>query len=249
MPAKVKILVEGYTNADSIVVTGEEKTCPTISLVRDGDLVMVVDPGVLESQQILVDALAKEGLRADDVNMVCITHSHIDHYRNIGMFPNAKTLEYFGVWDKNTSKEWQEQFTVNIQILKTPGHDYTGITLFVKTDDGVVAVCGDVFWKENFPEEDQYALDLKKLAESRNLVLEKADWIVPGHAGIYKAKKSQISKEKKSVAKEIKFLGACRRCHRPFKKAEDRCECRPSLCYHCCECDMDCGLCNCKHKR
>lgn len=48
---------------------------------------------------------------------------------------------------------------------------------------------------------------------------------------------------------EYKFLGVCSKCKRPFSKEEDKCECRPYFCYHCCECDMDCGLCNCKHKR
>ena len=62
---------------------------------------MVVDPGILKSQQELVNALAKENLTVEDVNFVFITHSHIDHYRNIGMFPKAKTLEYFGIWDED----------------------------------------------------------------------------------------------------------------------------------------------------
>lgn len=187
MLAEVKILVEGYTNANSIANgDGEEKTCPTISLVRDGDIIMVVDPGVLESQQILIAELKKEGIEIDDVNIVCITHSHIDHYRNIGMFPKAKTLEYFGLWDKNTVEDWQKQFTENIKILKTPGHDYTSITLLVRTINGVVAICGDVFWKENYPKKDIYASDLKKLKKSRELVLKMADHIVPGHGKIYK---------------------------------------------------------------
>ena len=60
MPAEVKILVQGLTNADSVAETGAEHTQPTISLVRDGDLIMVTDPGVLESQQVLIDALEKE---------------------------------------------------------------------------------------------------------------------------------------------------------------------------------------------
>ena len=53
---EVKILVEGYTNADN----GEssvEKTCPTITLIKDTNINMIVDPGVLESQQILIDKL------------------------------------------------------------------------------------------------------------------------------------------------------------------------------------------------
>src|SRR3990167_6569736 len=127
MPAEVKILVEGYTNADSVAETGSEKTCSTVTLIKDNGFVIVVDPGVLENQQVLVDALKKEGLTVKSVNIVCITHSHIDHYRNIGMFPEAKTLEYYGLWDKNTAQDWPEQFSEDIKIIKTPGHSLDGL--------------------------------------------------------------------------------------------------------------------------
>lgn len=186
--AEVKILIEGYTTADT-TESGEEKTCPTVSLVKDKDIVMVIDPGVLEDQKMLVDELKTEGLSIDDVNFVCITHSHIDHYRNIGMFPRAKILEYWGLWDKNTAEDWKEQFTENIRIVKTPGHSYDSITLFVETDKGIIAVCGDVFWKENFPEDDPYASDKEKLQESRKKILEMADWIIPGHGKMFKVQK------------------------------------------------------------
>ncbi|MBU4500989.1 MAG: MBL fold metallo-hydrolase, partial [Nanoarchaeota archaeon] len=160
--AEVKVLIPGYTTEDSADQEGEEKTCATITLVRDKDIVMVVDPGVLENQQMLIDALKKERLNINDITIVCLTHSHIDHYRNIGMFPEAKTLEFYGLWDKNTVDDWEEQFTEDIKIIKTPGHDKTSITLLVKTDKGIVAICGDVFWKENFPKDDPYASDKEK---------------------------------------------------------------------------------------
>ncbi|HQK63575.1 MAG TPA: MBL fold metallo-hydrolase [Candidatus Staskawiczbacteria bacterium] len=185
--AEVKILVKGYTSADS--GPGEEKTCSTISLVKSGNIIMVCDPGVLADQKILVDALKKEGLNISDINYVFITHSHIDHYRNIGMFANAKTLEYFGIWNGNICENWHENFTDDIKIIKTPGHNYDALTLLVNTKDGVVAICGDVFWKENEPEKDPYASDLNRLSESRKKILQMADWIVPGHADIYKVKK------------------------------------------------------------
>jgi glyoxylase-like metal-dependent hydrolase (beta-lactamase superfamily II) len=180
---KVKILVKGY------VSEGEENSCSTITLIQDKDINMVVDPGTLKDRQILIDALKKEGLGIDDINYVCITHSHMDHYRNIGMFPNAKALDYFGVWDKDTVDDWDSNFTENIEIIKTPGHDRTGITLLVKTDKGIIAVVGDVFWKENYPEHDKYASDIETLKKSRELVLERADFIVPGHGDIYEVKK------------------------------------------------------------
>jgi len=105
------------------------------------------------------------------------------------MFPDAKTLEYWGIWYENKVEDWKEQFTKNIRIIKTPGHNYDGITLLVKTEKGIVAICGDVFWKENFPEDDPYASDKDKLKESRKKILEIADYIIPGHGKMFKVKK------------------------------------------------------------
>jgi glyoxylase-like metal-dependent hydrolase (beta-lactamase superfamily II) len=255
MAATVKILVEGRTNADSVAEAGEEKTQPTITLVRDGKLVIVVDPGILESQQVLIDALAKEKLTVEDVDVVCITHSHLDHYRNVGIFPKSKVLEFFGLWDKNTVEDWPEQFSTNIQILKTPGDDYTGITLFVTTDEGVVAICGDVFWKENYPQDpkdDAYASEPEKLEKSRELILRMADWIIPGHAGMYKAEKIQPGIFENLIAKlkpkSEKPAPICKNC-KTVMKPQDKCPCRSQLCFRCCECGIDCDNCSCSHKR
>ncbi len=187
--AEVKVLIKGYTNADSLKERGIEKTCATISLVKDKDITLVVDPGVLESQDLLVEALKKEGLAVEDIDIVCITHSHIDHYRNIGMFPSAKTLEFYGLWDKNSVEDWKEDFSEDIKIIKTPGHDKTSITLFIKTHKGIIAICGDVFWKENYPLLDNYADEPLKLKESRKRIIELADYIIPGHDSMYKIKK------------------------------------------------------------
>ncbi|MBW1839488.1 MAG: MBL fold metallo-hydrolase [Deltaproteobacteria bacterium] len=184
--AEVKILVEGYTSADN---PDDEKTCPTMTLVRDGDIVIIVDPGIMENQSILINALKKEGLKPEDVNNVFLTHSHIDHYRNTGMFPNAKVIEFYGVWDRDTVDDRENQPTKDIQIIETPGHNYTSLTLLVNTEKGKIAICGDVFWKKNYPEKDDYADDPEKLKESRKMVLELADYIIPGHAGMYSVKK------------------------------------------------------------
>jgi len=253
MKAQVKILIEGCTNADSVVATGEERTRPTITLVKDNDIIMVVDPGTLESQQLLVDALRKENLTVGDIDVVCITHSHIDHYRNIGMFPKAKTLEFYGLWDKESVESWSENFSASIKIIHTPGHDNTGITLLVDTNEGVVAICGDVFWKENHPEkpqDDAYALDPQKLQDSRDSILKMADWVIPGHGKMYKtgrtAEKTADTNIGVPMKKEPRANGKCRKCGNLLGK--DRCVCRPRLCFRCCECGMDCDLCGCSHK-
>lgn len=246
MPAKVNVLVPGYLSAEH-----QGNVSATISLVQDGTTVMVVDPGFLEGEQLLPDALQKHGLSVYDVTVVCITHSHIDHYKNVGMFPKAKILDHVGVWSqKGSMEDWQTHFSENIQIIKTPGHDHTGISLFVKTDDGVVAICGDVFWKENYPEVDPYADDLKGLEQSRKLVLDMSHWIIPGHGQMYKNQNGHKLLRVK-MAKPVKstILGRCKKCRRSFIKNKDKCICQEWLCYNCCECEDDCAVCNCLYKR
>ncbi|MFA6376617.1 MAG: MBL fold metallo-hydrolase [Candidatus Paceibacterota bacterium] len=180
--AKIKILIEGYTTADSGT---EEKSCATITLIQSNKLNIVVDPGVLESQKMIIDALSNEGLNIGDINFVFLTHSHIDHYRNIGMFPEAKTLEFWGIWNKNKVIDWATDFNEEIKIIKTPGHSLDGLTFLVKAEQGLVAVCGDVFWKENSPENDPYAVNMDQLKEIREKVLSMADWIIPGHGPMF----------------------------------------------------------------
>jgi glyoxylase-like metal-dependent hydrolase (beta-lactamase superfamily II) len=61
----------------------------------------------------------------------------------------------------------------------------------VKTDQGKIAICGDVFWKKDYPktpEDDPYADDRKTLKKTRKKVLEMADYIIPGHGRIFRVK-------------------------------------------------------------
>jgi len=182
--AEIKVLIEGYTSSET-----KGHSCSTVVLVRDKGINMVVDPGTLPRQEILVKKLEEEGLNVNDINVVFITHSHMDHYKNIGMFPKAKALDYWGWWEGDVWKECSGKVTDSIRIIKTPGHNYDGVTLLVKTDKGTVAICGDVIWKENQPEKDKYATDMEALKESRKKVRELADWIVPGHGKMFRVEK------------------------------------------------------------
>jgi glyoxylase-like metal-dependent hydrolase (beta-lactamase superfamily II) len=149
--AEVKILIEGWTNADSLKAGEEENDACTTSLIKDGNIVAVVDPGIADDRKVFEDALEKEGLRLSDVTHVFLTHSHIDHYRNVGIFPaKLPVVEYWGIWTGSKVSDWEANFSNNIRIIKTPGHNRDGLTFLVKTEKGTVAICGDVFWKKDF---------------------------------------------------------------------------------------------------
>ncbi len=179
----IKILIEGYTSGD----TGG-RSCSTVVLVRDGKINMIIDPGTLSKQDILVRELKKEGLSVDDINIVGLTHAHTDHNRNVGMFKKAKVIDYWGWWEGDVWNKSDGKVSNNIKILKTPGHSDDSITFMIKTYKGLVAICGDVFWKKDYPKKDPYVTNSLKLKKSRELILKKADYIIPGHGKIFLTK-------------------------------------------------------------
>ena len=183
--AEVKVLIKGFTYADCKESGINLGTRATISLIRDGDIIMVADPGVLNNQSEMIEALAKENLKVNDITHVFISHSHLDHYRNIGMFPSAITVEYWGLWHELKMDDRPAKLSENIEIIETPGHNYDGLTMIVSTAKRKIAIVGDLWWSERGPANDPYASDIEKLKSSREKVLALADFIIPGHGDIF----------------------------------------------------------------
>ncbi len=182
--AEVKILFNGYLSED----TGGH-TCSTITLVRDGDHNIIVDPGTLPDLGMMEKILKEEKLTPDDIDIVYLTHSHVDHFRGIGVFPKAKVLDYWGWWHSDTLTPYKDPVTLNIEMIKTPGHSTDGTTLVVKTGQGTIAICGDVFWKDAMMVKDPLAVDQEQLNASRRKVLEIADFVIPGHGPMFEVRK------------------------------------------------------------
>lgn len=182
MKPNVTILVPGYASTKS-----GGHSCSTITLVQFDGQNMIVDPGSVPSPQVIVKALKDHDLTLEDINIVFVTHAHPDHYRSVSLFPKARQLDWWGWWNGDLYEEFDGQLYADIKIINTPGHSYDSVTLLVKTEQGLIAICGDVFWKENFPKKDPFASDLDQLKKSRVKVLKIADYIIPGHGEIYQS--------------------------------------------------------------
>jgi len=195
--AKVKILIKGYAREKN----GEEFASSTTTLIQDNNLNIIVDPGM--NREALLSGLAKGNLKTEDINFVIVTHTHLDHSLLAGIFENAKILDNSNVYSFDGKIAGHEGKIPNtdIEIIKTPGHDQFHCSVLVKTEDlGKVIIAGDVFWwadeeeqktdKQSLLEhEDPYVKDEKALKESRERILNLADYIIPGHGEMFKIKK------------------------------------------------------------
>src|SRR3954469_18147026 len=86
---EVDILVHGYPGK---AVCHGGLGWSTIALLRGNGRVALVDVGSFAQRQLVVDGLARHGLKPDHVTDVLLTHSHWDHSVNWVMFPKARVV-------------------------------------------------------------------------------------------------------------------------------------------------------------
>ena len=193
--AEVKILVEGYAREEEDVLFAS----PNTVLVRDSGKNILVDPGA--NKELLLKALEKENLETDDIDIIFITHYHLDHLLNIRLFPNHDIYDGDTIFSGDKEINFSEKIPeTNVKIIETPGHAPEHTALLVETDEGNVVIAGDVFWWMNKWEQktdkesllslkDPFVKNEDELRESRQKLLELADWIIPGHGKMFKVEK------------------------------------------------------------
>jgi glyoxylase-like metal-dependent hydrolase (beta-lactamase superfamily II) len=186
---EVKVLVEGYAKR----IKNGWVASSTAILVRSSGKTIIVDPGC--SRQRLMAALKREKMETGDVDFVLITHSHVDHTMLAGIFENAKVLDCEEIFDGDVQVSHRGTIpSTGLEIIKTPGHTDDHCSLLAKTEKGVCAIAGDVFWWEEGEEQSidigkldaAHPSDMKKLAKNRKMLLERTDWIIPGHGKPFK---------------------------------------------------------------
>lgn len=179
MTATMDVLTAGYVG---------DRVASTVVLVRDGDAVAVVDPGMVASRERILAPLRELGVTPESVTDVVFSHHHPDHTLNAALFPEARYHDFWAVYRDDVwttrllSKEpdgWA--LSPSIRLLYTPGHSNEDLSTIVDTHDGLV-VCTHAWWTQQGPAADPYAPSPAALAESRALLLRLGPaLIVPGH--------------------------------------------------------------------
>ena len=181
-------LPEGRTASVDVILDGSltstggyvQSTC---TLVRDGDRVIVVDPGMSSGAAAILEPLARLGVRPEDVTEVVLSHHHPDHTMYAGLFPNAAVHDHWAIY---RGRDWEDSecdgrvLAPSVQLARTPGHTAEDLALIAGTPDGIVVTTHSWFNADS-PVDDEGPEDPEQLRESRRRILEVADRIVPGH--------------------------------------------------------------------
>jgi len=176
--AEAHVLSDGYLGDD-------DRVGSTVGFIRDGDVLVVVDPGLVPSPAAILDPLSALGVAAEDVTDVVLSHHHPDHTLKAALFPRARVHDH---WAWYLDDRWvgrpAEGFVLapGVRLTETPGHTPQDISTLVETDDGLV-VFTHLWWTSEYPDEDPYATDAAELHRHRERILAMPDLvrIVPGH--------------------------------------------------------------------
>jgi len=182
--ARLDVLVEGYARRPNVA--------GTVSLIRDLDRVIVVDPGMVADRELILGRLRDLGVRPEDVTDVVVSHHHLDHTVNVALFPVVPVHDFQSVIEGDTfTRRAAEgfQLTPSIRLLATPGHTPQDVTTLVGTPDEVAALT-HLWWTEEGPADDPYCLDREQLREQRERVLDLATLVVCAHGPAFRPSSS-----------------------------------------------------------
>ena len=197
---EIKVLVEGdHTMLDD----GKMKIGSTVTLIKT-DKNIIVDTGSFLDKNKLIEALKKEGLTPTDINIVILTHLHLDHTVNTYLFDKANIFYKLRGGDFAGLMGFPKEGKINrfelvdgvelakdVSILSTPGHSEDCLSVVVNTSEGKIVMAGDAIDSKEFANLSiQPALywNLEEFNKSRKKILEIADYVIPGHGGMFKVK-------------------------------------------------------------
>ncbi|XP_077513954.1 metallo-beta-lactamase domain-containing protein 1-like isoform X1 [Amblyomma americanum] len=197
MDYDINVIKEGYSllskDGRTMVANG------TSTLVRGPGFNIIVDTLSAWDRDFLVESLTKLGVSCDEINYVVCTHGHSDHIGNLNLFQRAThiigtTVSSGDVYQLCTFENNEPyRIATDVQIIPTPGHTLTDVSVVVKTAKlGTVAITGDLFEKEEDIENPKLwketggSEDPQQQCKSRQMILDVADYIIPGHGPMFK---------------------------------------------------------------
>jgi glyoxylase-like metal-dependent hydrolase (beta-lactamase superfamily II) len=193
--AEFHLLFSGYVHPITASPLGRVtggRFASTVSFVREGEVHVIIDPGIVPDPKSILESLAALGESPTSITDVIFSHHHPDHTLNAALFPQARFHDHWAIYQGDGFQfHPAEGYAVSpsIRLIESPGHSLQDITTLVGTPAGVVAFT-HLWWSAREPAEDPLASDVAALHQNRERVLRVATLIVPGHGAPFRPDES-----------------------------------------------------------
>jgi glyoxylase-like metal-dependent hydrolase (beta-lactamase superfamily II) len=179
----------------------------------------MTDENVKLNRKLLVRDLKAIGLKPSDIDIVFITHWHIDHFGNFKLFKDSTIMTSEAavgkVKLKVTGAKDGEQIADGVTVVHTPGHTADHASIVFRTDrlrksvqgstggrivgigEVTVAAAGDAILTPSFYMGEQVWSQNRDFAgeekakESVQKLVSQADYIIPGHGDMFRNVRKQ----------------------------------------------------------
>jgi glyoxylase-like metal-dependent hydrolase (beta-lactamase superfamily II) len=110
--AEVHILFNGYAkDGDTPTVS---QVASTVGFVRDGDVRVIIDPGMVPDPSAILEPLAALGESPANITDVVFSHHHPDHTLNAALFPNARFHDHWAIYKGDT---WDSRDAEGLELV------------------------------------------------------------------------------------------------------------------------------------
>lgn len=168
-----------------------ERVASSVVLVRDGDALIVADPGMVARRSLILEPLAALGVAPEAVTHVFLSHHHPDHTMNVALFPRAEVVDF---WARYRDDQWLDHegdgyaLSPRTRLWLTPGHSAEDASLLIEADDAVYALT-HLWWRaDRTPETDPLGVDQAAIERGRARILAAADVVIPGHGPAFRVR-------------------------------------------------------------
>jgi glyoxylase-like metal-dependent hydrolase (beta-lactamase superfamily II) len=191
--ADISVLAEGYVSSQE---GGGLRASPSAVLIEEAGTFVLVDPGADKKGLLL--GLSRKGLSPEDLDLIFVTHPHLDHILNLRLFPEADVCDSSYIYRGDEEIPYGNFVPgTEVEVLPTPGHTPDHASLLVRAEGETWLVAGDLFWwrddavqrtdrKSLLELEDELATDPLALRRSRMRALARADVVIPGHGKVFR---------------------------------------------------------------
>ena len=97
--ARFELLFTGY---------GTPGVASSVGYVEDGEVRIVIDPGMVPGRSAILDPLTELGVDPASVTDVIFSHHHPDHTLNAALFENARFHDHWAIYQND---QWTDRHT------------------------------------------------------------------------------------------------------------------------------------------